>query len=83
MNATTGLQLGLTASDGALRRVLGTVEHRGFRVHALHVESSADGTQYRVRLEVAGERDPELLTRQLLRLYDVHDVEVRPDMAAV
>ncbi|HEX7342401.1 MAG TPA: ACT domain-containing protein [Rhodanobacteraceae bacterium] len=82
MSETTGLLLSLAAVEGALRRVLGTVEHRGFRVLACRVLTDAAGQEYRVHMQVEGARDPALLVRQLQRLHDVRDVAVRADAAA-
>jgi len=76
------LRLSLAIADGALRRVFGTVEHRGFHVLSCRVDSDASGEQYHVRLVLRGEREPELLTRQLLRLHDVSEACVHADAAA-
>lgn len=68
------LAMRLTVIEGALLRVLGTVEHRGFRVLSCRVHTEATGACYRVDLDVEGERDVALLCRQMARLYDVQEV---------
>lgn len=77
-----GLLLSLTAVEGALRRVFGTVEHRGFRVLACRINTDAAGQEYHVHLVVEGEREPALLVRQLMRLHDVHEARVQPNAVA-
>jgi acetolactate synthase regulatory subunit len=67
------ITLRLAAVEGALLRVIGTAERRGFRVLACDaVDTGADG--YRVQLDIDGSRDPQLLCRQLARLLDVREV---------
>lgn len=73
----SSLELQLQAGEGALQRMLGTVERRGFRV--LTCTAGTQGDDYRVQLDVEGTRDPLLLCRQLDRLVDVHAAQlVRP-----
>jgi acetolactate synthase regulatory subunit len=62
------------AVEGAIIRVLGLVERRGFRVDRVEVGESRDGSQT-MRLVVAGERPVALLQRQLERLHDVFRVD--------
>jgi acetolactate synthase regulatory subunit len=69
----SSLTLRLQAAEGALQRMLGTIERRGFRILTCNAED-ADG-EYRVRLSVEGSRDPGLLCRQLARLLDVHEAQ--------
>lgn len=78
----TALKLSLATAEGALRRVLGVVEHRGFHVRRCRIDTDGNGREYRVHLVVEGERDPALLLRQLLRLYDVREAAVHADAAA-
>ena len=67
------ITLRLAAVEGALLRVIGTAERRGFRVLACDaVDTGDDG--YRVQIDVEGSRDPQLLCRQLARLVDVREV---------
>ncbi len=60
----------LRDAEGALQRLLGTTERRGFRVVALHAQAGPD-TICRVELTVDGARDAGLLGRQLARLQEV------------
>ncbi len=62
--------LHLTAPPGALLRVLGVIERRGFRVLGCTTVDHDDG--YRIHLNIRGSRGPQLLCRQLARLMDVH-----------
>lgn len=68
------LVMRLTAVEGALQRVIGTIEHRGFRVLSCRIDADAADAVYRVDLDVEGERDVALLCRQLARIYDVREV---------
>lgn len=68
------LDLVLRPAEGALLRVLGLAEHRGFRPVALDAEHS--GLGWRMRLTVDGERSPESLRAQMQKLYDCLEVEV-------
>lgn len=67
----------MAASEGALMRVLGTIERRGFRLRGCAV--AADGDAFSVQIEVDGARDGGLLCRQLTRLVDVWDAQVLDD----
>ena len=62
---------------GALVRVLGLVERRGYTAGRLGVDAAADGT-LRVALSVQGPRPTDLLARQLMRLVEVRSVELGP-----
>lgn len=68
------LVMRLVAVEGALQRMLGTLEHRGFRVVDCRVAKDPVDNSYRVEMEVEGERHPDLLCRQLARLHDVREV---------
>lgn len=67
----------LDHAEGALLRVLGTVERRGFALVQLSVDKP-DAATCAMRIEVAGERDPQVLGRQLERLLDVRVVRLQP-----
>ncbi len=75
------LAMRLTMVEGALQRMIGTLEHRGFRVLACRIGTDAAGTGYHLDMEVEGERDPALLCRQLARLHDVQEVGWRKHAA--
>lgn len=69
------LTLALDRAEGALLRLLGTVERRGWNVVAV-TAAEADGAHYRVDLTLDGQRDPEVLCRQLQRLIEVREVRL-------
>lgn len=68
------LELALDRAEGALLRVLGTIERRGWNV--LTVNAASDSRSYTVNLTLDGTRDPDLLCRQLERLIDVQAVRL-------
>ena len=53
------LDLTLRQAEGALSRVLGAAERRGFRPLAVDGEAQADGDRWYLRLTVEGERRSE------------------------
>ncbi len=67
------LLITLRDTDGALQRLLGTAERRGFRICAVHAEL-VESAQSQVAITVESARDVALLARQLLRLHEVCDV---------
>lgn len=67
------LSLTLHDNEGALLRVLGTLERRGFRVLAVHGEARGGKTELRLKVDGQG-RCIEVMMRQLQRLYDVQEV---------
>ena len=77
------LDLILRRAEGALARVLGTTERRGFQpvsvdggIHS--TRGRDDGDRWHLRMTVEGERAPESLQHQLAKLYDCLAVEVQP-----
>ena len=72
------LDLTLRHAEGALTRVLGTAERRGFRPVSVDGEAGADGDQWRLRVTVEGERADSTLQAQLSKLYDCLSVQVQP-----
>ena len=67
------MNVGMHNRDGALLRLIGLVERRGFRVRGLDTELSCDGTCMEVELELSGPgRDVENLSRQVQKLLDVY-----------
>jgi acetolactate synthase regulatory subunit len=70
-------EIDLDHSEGALLRVLGTVERRGFALIEMNA-LKPDAESYSVRLRLGGERDPQVLCRQLERLVDVRAVRLLP-----
>lgn len=72
------LDLTLRQAEGALARVIGTTERRGFSPVSVDGETRADGDRWHLRMTVEGERAPESLQQQLAKLYDCLTVEVSP-----
>ncbi len=69
------LRLTILPRDGALIRVLGTVERRGFVPVEMGMKTSECG-ECEVSLRVQSTRSVDLLKRQLGRLLEVLRVEV-------
>ncbi|HMB56569.1 MAG TPA: ACT domain-containing protein [Arenimonas sp.] len=72
------LAIEIDRAEGALLRLLGTIERRGFALIGLQTDA-ADNGGLSVRLLLDGERDPQVLCRQLQRLIDVREVRLLPD----
>ncbi len=70
------LTMKLDRVDGALLRVLGVAERRGWTAAAMRAESCSVRDELSLALTVFGTRRVELLVRQLARLQDVRTVEV-------
>ena len=70
------LDLTLRPAEGALLRVLGTAERRGYTPLAIEGQRSEDGSAWSLALTVEGERAAEGLCRQMEKLYDCLKVEV-------
>ena len=70
------LHVTLRDAEGALQRLLGTAERRGFRVCAMHAEAGGDACEVALTLE--GARDAALLVRQIQRLHEVRTVKWTP-----
>ena len=71
------LDLTLRRAEGALARVLGTAERRGFQPLSVDGEAHDDGERWHLRMTVEGTREPEGLQQQLAKLYDCLAVDVR------
>jgi len=72
------LEITMAASEGALIRVLGTVERRGYSLNTLHVEKTSNENM-QISMEVESDRDANVLCRQLGRLYDVQNVNLQSE----
>ena len=72
------LDLTLRRAEGAIARVLGTTERRGFQPLSVDGDARNDGDRWHLRMTVEGEREPEFLQLQLAKLYDCLDVQVSP-----
>ena len=71
-------EIEIDQAEGALLRVLGTVERRGFSLLELNA-GKPDADSVALRLTLDGERDPEVLCRQLQRLVDVRAIRLVPE----
>ena len=69
------LDLQLTAAEGALIRVLGMIERRGFTASSIQAERTADG-QWQVGMVVDGQRSGQTLAHQLGKIHDCTRVSV-------
>mgnify|MGYP003453463163 CR=1 FL=1 len=72
------LDLVLRPAEGALLRVLGTAERRGFTPLAITGEQPPDGGDWKLQVTVHSKRAPELLQRQIEELHDCLSVEIAP-----
>ena len=72
------LDLVLRPAEGALLRVLGMAERRGFTPLAIEGAQPPDGGDWRLQLTVHGARPPESLQRQIEQLHDCLSVEIAP-----
>ena len=70
------LDLVLKPAEGALVRVLGMVERRGFAARSLSGALAGDDGCWRLQVVVDGVRPAETLKRQLQKVYDVEAVEI-------
>ncbi|MDW8478847.1 MAG: ACT domain-containing protein [Xanthomonadales bacterium] len=68
------LSLRLRPAEGAVLRVLGSIERRGFAIEG--IESRRENGWIGLAVALSGERSVEVLARQLARLYDVLAVEI-------
>ena len=76
---TTRLTLLLRPAEGALLRLLGTVQRRGFELAAIRTEAQPEAGLWRVELDLAlGSRDIANLLRQIEKLYDVDSLIDEP-----
>ncbi|MFT4178852.1 MAG: ACT domain-containing protein [Thermomonas sp.] len=72
------LDLTLRRAEGALVRVLGATERRGFTPLSVDGQAQPDADQWRLRMTVEGARADSSLQQQLAKLYDCLSVEVQP-----
>ena len=72
------LDLVLKPAEGALTRVIGMAERRGFTPHSINGEPTAEDGRWRLRLVVDGQRPAETLRLQMLKIYDCVSVEITP-----
>lgn len=70
------LHIEIFETEGALVRLLGLIERRGFTISSMAMSAPSNGSA-RVTVDVAargGVRQIDVLTRQIERLFDVHAV---------
>ena len=70
------LHVEIFETEGALVRLIGLVERRGFTIASMTMDAASNGSA-RITLDVAardGVRQVEILARQIERLFDVHSV---------
>ena len=72
------LDLVLKPVEGALVRVLGMTERRGFAPRAISGGCEGGDGRWRLQLVVDGSRPAETLRRQLLKVYDCESVQIVP-----
>ncbi|KRG72432.1 acetolactate synthase [Stenotrophomonas chelatiphaga] len=71
------LDLVLHPAEGALLRVIGMAERRGFAPRAINGAPDADDHgRWHLQLVVDGSRPPETLCRQIEKIYDCVSVQV-------
>ena len=70
------LELVLKPAEGALTRVIGMAERRGFTPHSINGHHADEDGGWRVELVVDGQRPPETLRLQMLKVYDCVSVQV-------
>ena len=73
------LDLVLKPAEGALVRVLGMVERRGFSASNIAGARKADDAgRWHVQIDIDGTRPPETLCHQLQKVYDCESVRLVP-----
>lgn len=70
------IDLTLRRAEGALARVIGTAERRGFQPVGVDGGLQSDGAHWQLRMAVEGERSGDSLQAQLRKLHDCLTVEV-------
>ena len=70
------LDLVLKPVEGALVRVIGMTERRGFVPRAISGGTGGADGRWQLQLVVDSNRPPETLRRQLLKVYDCESVQV-------
>ena len=74
MNMTT-IRIEFDGAEGAIRRLLGVIESRGFHVRTMSMEADLDGSDMTVGVAPRDEgRCVDILSRQIARLHGVRRV---------
>jgi acetolactate synthase II small subunit len=71
----TAINLTLSLCEGALVRVLGVTERRGFPLVSVDAQPKPSESKLEVQLGVQSDRPVHLLINQLRKLHDVMTVE--------
>jgi acetolactate synthase regulatory subunit len=80
MNAI--LQVRARDAEGVLVRILGLVRRRGYQLLQLSANRSKDEQFFDVVIVIEGERSPELLVRQMAKLWEVEKAHLFDSGAA-
>ena len=72
------LDLVLKPAEGALTRVIGMADRRGFTPPSINGQPAAEDGRWRLQLVVDGQRPAETLRLQMLKVYDCVSVEITP-----
>lgn len=78
------LRIELAEQEGALMRLIGLIERRGFSINTLDKSAASNGNST-VTMQIASrgaERQVDVLTRQISKLFDVQAV-FAPEMIPV
>ena len=70
------LDLTVKPAEGALVRVIGMVERRGFLPRTVQAAFDADG-RWQLTMDVEGQRPAPILQHQLDKMYDCESVRIR------
>ncbi|KRG68595.1 ACT domain-containing protein [Pseudoxanthomonas dokdonensis] len=70
------LDLVLKPAEGALTRVIGMAERRGFTPQSISGEPAPVDGRWRLQMVVDGQRPPETLRLQMQKIYDCDAVEI-------
>jgi len=71
------LLIAFASAEGAVVRMLGLIERRGYSLRTVSMEASAEGASMMVEAGPRGRaRNTEVLARQLARLVDVQSVSI-------
>ncbi|MDR1076168.1 MAG: acetolactate synthase [Xanthomonadaceae bacterium] len=72
------LDMTVKAAEGAVIRMAGMVERRGFTLRGIQGEVQPDSGIWQLRLVVESPRAPEALKHQLEKLYDCLSIRIVP-----
>jgi acetolactate synthase regulatory subunit len=70
-------------AEGDLERLLGVFRRRGWNVTGLEARATRDGATMTVHATLEGDRSPEVLARQVERLWEVEAVQLEEAEAQV